>query len=295
MLRNALWKQLSNIDLYNLDPDLPHQIDLVISGGGFLGYYLVGLDRVLKKIQKNHRVHVQRYAGSSVGAFASVAMICCLGDYMIPLYDQLQEDAHFFFKIREYFLHILPPDAFVQCTGRVFVVITRVRFVYGILPVFHKMVVSQFESNEDLVDACMASSNFPFFISPRLFYPYRGCLCMDGVLTRHRPVFEDRVRPQLLVSLDRIPYSWRCIFTPFKNLVLPLIVKGALETEMLFLNYPQDVGALQWYRRATRQQKRSWFRVSFLRKYLIFGLSRLSRGVVSFLEIYRARSRLLGL
>jgi hypothetical protein len=166
---------------------------------------------------------------------------------MVDLYDKLQGNPDFFPRIREYFLAVLPDDAYLRCTGRVHIVISRLDAVCGIIPVLRPMVVSSFTDNEDLVDACMASSNVPFFVSPTFFYRYRGNMCLDGCFTRHVPVFvEGDTRATLVVRLDRIPYSWRAAFTPYRNMVVPLIVRGAIETEMFLLHGDTGTGVLEW-------------------------------------------------
>jgi hypothetical protein len=256
MLRDRLWNQLSSVDLLRMTENVPPEMDLVMSGGGFLGYYLVGVDRVLRKLQQEGKLlKVVRYAGTSVGALASVAMVCNLGDHMIALYDNLQGTPDFFPKIRDYFISILPPDAYEQCTGRVHIVISRLEFLGGFLPHLKPMVVSSFENNHDLVEACMASCSVPYFVSSHLFYPYRGFLCMDGFFTKNVHIFEDSTRPQLVVRLHHIPYSWKSVLRPQENVVLPLIIQGAMETELFFHQSDARVGALEWHSFSSKKVK----------------------------------------
>jgi hypothetical protein len=238
MLRGVLWKHLSHIDLSH--SILPTHIDLIMSGGGFLGYYLLGMDRVFKKLKKTHSLTIVRYAGTSVGSFAAVAMVCGLGDEMLTLYDTLQGNIHYFKELRSSFLSILPPNAYELCSSRVFISISVIDFYHG-FPMLRNIIVSTFSDNSDLVDACMASSNVPFLVSSSFFYMFRGQRCLDGCFTRYIPLFGDCERRQLIVRLDNIPYSWRAIFTPFSNLALPLVIKGALETEMFFTHSDRHV------------------------------------------------------
>lgn len=247
MLGTHLWNQLSCVDLLRMDAHVPPEMDLVMSGGGFLGYYLVGVDRVLRKLQRENKLAIVRYAGTSVGALASVAMVCDLGDFMIELYDNLQGVPDFFPKIREYFAAILPEDAYQRCSGRVHIVISRLEYRFGFFPTLRPMVVSSFHDNHDLIEACMASCSVPYFVSSKLFYPYRGHRCMDGFFTKNVCHFLDHPRPQVVVRLHRIPYSWRSVLSPTENMALPLIVQGAMETELFFHQPDTQVGALEWY------------------------------------------------
>ena len=96
----------------------------------------------------------------------------------------------------------------------------------------------------------MASCSVPYFVSSTLFYRFRGYHCMDGYFTNNVVIPEYAHRPQLVVRLHHIPYSWWTVFTPYEHMVLPLIVQGALETELLFHRSPQQnarVGALEWH------------------------------------------------
>lgn len=254
MLRDVLWKNLSHIDLSH--SAIPTHIDLVMSGGGFLGYYLLGMDRVFKKLKKTHSLTIVRYAGTSVGSFAAVAMVCNLRDEMLTLYDTLQGNIHYFKELRTSFLSILPPNAYELCSSRVFISISVIDFFHG-LPILRNIIVSTFSDNNDLVDACMASSNVPFLVSSSVFYMFRGQRCLDGCFTNYIPLFHDGERRQLIVRLDRIPYSWRAIFTPFSNLALPLVIKGALETEMFFTPSERHVEKNQillWHTPFTRKR-----------------------------------------
>ena len=52
---------------------------------------------------------------------------------------------------------LLPEDAYLQCTGRLFISITVVS-----LTGFKNRLVSEFTSNQDLFEACLASSTIPF-------------------------------------------------------------------------------------------------------------------------------------
>jgi hypothetical protein len=53
----------------------------------------------------------------------------------------------------------IPEDAYIQCSGRLFISITTFDLVRG----FENMIVSQYTSNEDLIEACKASGTIPFF------------------------------------------------------------------------------------------------------------------------------------
>ena len=52
------------------------EIDVVLSGGGFKGFFLVGVWSVLRGMMAQKKLEVKRWAGTSVGAGCAVYMCC---------------------------------------------------------------------------------------------------------------------------------------------------------------------------------------------------------------------------
>ena len=100
----------------------------------------------------------------------------------------------------------IPEDAFIICTNRLFVSIT-VLTRYG--PV--NRIVSEFSSNDDLLEACLASSTLPYLTERRGCRMFRGEYVVDGGLTNNIPVFTDGVRRQLVFRLFDVEYPWRLL------------------------------------------------------------------------------------
>lgn len=221
--------------------EIPCEFDLVISSGGFFGFYMVGVDKMIKRLEKQEIISIRRYSGSSVGAIASVLMCCGISTLsVVEMYERLYNQKNFFIHLRRELLQLLPPDAYERCSDRVFIHTTRLT-PFGI----SSKVYSMFQNNEDLIDACMASSNFPFFISPFIFYRYRGGFYLDGWFTRSIPTFSDS-KHQLIINLNNIQYSWRSYFLPSDESIEGLIVKGAIEVEK-FLSREHPIRAIRWH------------------------------------------------
>ena len=100
----------------------------------------------------------------------------------------------------------IPEDAFIICTNRLFVSIT-VLTRYG--PV--NKIISEYSSNEDLLEACLASSTLPYLTERRGCRTFRGEYVVDGGLTNNIPVFTDGVRRQLVFRLFDVEYPWRLL------------------------------------------------------------------------------------
>lgn len=253
-MRSKIIKAISVECLPGHSPVLPPEFDLVISCGGFFGFYVIGIDRVLKKLEKNGYCKVRRYAGSSVGAICCVLMCCGVPTTnLVEMYERLYRRPDYFLLLRKELLAVLPPDAYLRCSSRVFIHTTRVGF--WLRPV----VFSSYTDNADLVDACLASSNFPFLISPLPVFSYHNEWYIDGCFTRSLPVFDDSSR-QLLVKLYRINYPCIASLFPNDDSIEGLIVKGAVEAEK-FLCRSIKIPVFDWFRRGKddNQKKNTWF------------------------------------
>jgi hypothetical protein len=75
----------------------------------------------------------------------------------------------------------LPPDAHLRCRGNTFVAVTRV------VPVWRPMLVSDFRSREDLIEALMASAHIPLYLDGRWATRFRGQIVIDGGATSFVP------------------------------------------------------------------------------------------------------------
>ncbi|CAI7916295.1 unnamed protein product [Closterium sp. NIES-54] len=76
---------------------------------------------------------------------------------------------------------ILPPNAHLCCNGRIRVAVTQ---VFG-SP--RGVLVDQFDSREDLIDALITSSFVPGYLEPRPATRFRNRLCIDGGLSHFMP------------------------------------------------------------------------------------------------------------
>ncbi|XP_070764049.1 patatin-like phospholipase domain-containing protein 2 [Enoplosus armatus] len=86
--------------------------------------------------------------------------------------------------VRDSLLERLPADAHLRASGKLCVSLTR-------LADGKNVVVSEFDSREELIQVLMCSCFFPFYCG---FIPpsYRGVHYMDGALSNNMPLFEQR-------------------------------------------------------------------------------------------------------
>lgn len=93
-------------------------------------------------------------------------------------------------------LRTLPQDAWQRCSGRVHISIS---VLDGLR--LRNLVVSQFHSNDDLMEACIASSSIPFLSATGFGQRFRGMRVLDGGATKNLPRFDDGLRAQILFKL----------------------------------------------------------------------------------------------
>ncbi|XP_023513040.1 patatin-like phospholipase domain-containing protein 2 [Cucurbita pepo subsp. pepo] len=83
--------------------------------------------------------------------------------------------------LREVLEKFLPDDVHIRCNGRVRVAVTQVFWrPRGLL-------VDQFDSKDDLINAVFTSSFIPGYLAPRPVTVFRNRLCIDGGLTLFMP------------------------------------------------------------------------------------------------------------
>jgi hypothetical protein len=226
MLTNNLLKNMSE---YNLTQTKKYdEIDIAIGGGGYNGFYVFGVNKILKKLIKDNRIQICRYAGTSVGAICCVLMVCNVTDEnIIKFYHNIKHGKDFLANVKKELIRILPDNAYALCSNRVFISLTT-------FPFLTNHVVSTFESNTELVDTCIASSCMPLLVTWRLYYKLKNKLYLDGFISRNLILFNDSCSKQLIIQPHMVEYNILNKFIPKDSAVTALIVKGAIDAELFF-------------------------------------------------------------
>lgn len=218
-------------------------VDFVIGGGGFFGYYLLGIDRIIKKLENHNQIHIERFAGTSVGSISCVFMVCGADtSTMLELYKNIKNRKDYFDLLSSELDRLLPEDAHRRCTGRVFISIS-----YWTLIGLQNIVISEFHTKKDLIEACLASSCLPFLVTNRLFYRFRGMYCLDGVLTKNLAYFKDKKNRQILIKLNRVTYDKYLMMSPSDDSIESLVVKGAIDFDTFLRGEKHNFSSIEWY------------------------------------------------
>ena len=221
----------------------PKEVDVVVSGGGLKGYFLLGARHA---IASRDDIVVRRYSGTSAGAWTAMFMATELSSAdWLATYGLTAEAARaaaadgkgsprLMEAYRDYvwpwLQTVLPDDAYERCSGRLHVTVTRLERS-GVIMKPRPMVVSEFGSNQELFEACVASSCVPGVTQRGVGSVFQEKRTFDGLFSgKNVPCFTDGARPQLVFNLRRIPYSMPAVVSPIDPSIEGLAVSGALQT-----------------------------------------------------------------
>mmetsp|Transcript_30363 Transcript_30363/g.49494 ORF Transcript_30363/g.49494 Transcript_30363/m.49494 type:complete len:247 (-) Transcript_30363:211-951(-) len=137
-----------------------------------------------------------QYAGASGGALVATAMCC--GFSSNEIMKTVLELAEWYraqhiglgileTEMRRRFLALLPEEAWSIVGNKLHI---------AILPLdprkmFRAELVSNFESNEEMVEALLASSYIPLYLGPSLATKFRNEIVVDGGLVNAVPIFKN--------------------------------------------------------------------------------------------------------
>eukprot|EP01018_Ginkgo_biloba_P035145 Gb_20019 [translate_table: standard] len=166
------------------------------SAAGLLFPYHLGVAQCL--IERGYITENTPLAGSSAGAIvcAVIASGSSMQDAMMAT-KELAQDCRLngtAFRLgavlRVVLDKFLPDDAHIRASGRIRVAITQV------FRSPRALLIDQFDSKEDLIDAVFTSSFIPGYLAPRPVTIFRNRICIDGGLTLFMPptVAENTVR-----------------------------------------------------------------------------------------------------
>ncbi|XP_039617766.1 patatin-like phospholipase domain containing 3 [Polypterus senegalus] len=169
--------------------------NISFAGCGFLGVYHIGVASCLQEQAPYLIKDVNKIYGASAGALTAAALVCkaCLGECCADVMEVAKEarkrnlgPLHPTFNLvkilRNGLYRNLPDDAHVLATGRLCISLTRVSDGENVL-------VSEFNSKEELIQALICSSFVPIYCG--LIPPsFRGVRYVDGGISNNLPQYE---------------------------------------------------------------------------------------------------------
>jgi len=168
-------------------------MNVSFAGCGFLGLYHVGVASCLKTYAP--QLYLRKVAGASAGSMAAVALLADLplGEMtsnVLKIATEARKRTLGPFSpsfnitqiIADGLIKMLPDDVHLKVNGKLHVSLTKVYDGKNIL-------VSQFESKQEVIDVVLASTFIPIFsgwLPPR----YRGTRVIDGGYSDNLPILD---------------------------------------------------------------------------------------------------------
>lgn len=187
----------------------PVQVSFAGSGGMY--HYYLGIAKVL---QDNFYLDNVIFGGTSGGCFPALLLV--LGRDIDAVHYSinrtiLEEAADSWLGslfrwngiARKHMLEYLDPDSYLLANGKLHVSITRVK-PWG------NEIVSEWLSNEDMINCIQCSSFIPLIFEPKIWHWYRDAHYIDGGLTNNKVhLYPDMPHVYITTTMWReANYNW---------------------------------------------------------------------------------------
>uniref|UniRef100_A0A914HQX1 PNPLA domain-containing protein n=1 Tax=Globodera rostochiensis TaxID=31243 RepID=A0A914HQX1_GLORO len=179
--------QGSSADHTNSNSRVPQ---LSFAGCGFLCIYHAGVGAAIKEYAPH--LMRSRVKGSSAGAIAAAGLICdlCVSNATSTILQVVTEarvgslqalspNFDIIGLLRKGLEQSFPANAHILCNGRLFISATRARD-------YKNVIISEFDSREELIQAIICSCFIPFYCGLNAPY-YRGEQYIDGGFSDNQP------------------------------------------------------------------------------------------------------------
>ena len=124
------FNSLKNINNYNIKY---YEFDIVISGGGFAGYYYAGTFEIFKYLERLNKIKINKIYATSAGVLAGIFYLCNINtiDWMNSYNYAKQNNKEDFHEILIKNLKTyLPPNAHILCNNILNIVVSK-RTIFG--------------------------------------------------------------------------------------------------------------------------------------------------------------------
>ena len=185
----------------NLDKsNLPKKMNLVLDGGAFNGGYIGGMLLYIRELERLKLTKIHKISGCSIGAILA----------LLYLSDNMDKGIDFFEKILTSLRKTLNLSEIIPIIRNIVELVdisklnNKLFITYYDISEMKQIVVSTYNSKEDLVTTVIRSSFLPYIINGDLKYQDKYC---DG-FTPH--IFKKDNIPNLFISpqiLKKIKYS----------------------------------------------------------------------------------------
>jgi len=215
-------------------------VQLVISGGGFTGFYGVGIGHIINNYMNTQKI--KGIIGTSAGTLCAVYIACNIS--VLDWYETSQiinSEVKKGYTLLEamYYVNnkVLPDNAHILCNQfNVEIVATKVT-LFGL----EKKIFRYFTSREELLQCICASCCLPYLINWKFPYSIKinGEYYIDGCLIDNVPIKKKCLYDQIVIKNYNIPYPFMYRFSPSDKNIHKIMIQGA-EDFIEFINNPKE-------------------------------------------------------
>ena len=253
-------KYLDNIDFDDFEIKYNY-FDVILAGGGFKGYYHLGLYKILKHLEKKNKIKIRYIVGTSTGAISAIIYVCNLDfNRWVDTFYKIKENMHksdLHKTVIEIMKDELPENAYQLCTNRIKITTSKLT-MFG----FVEEIFDKFDSNDHLLQVLSASIKIPYLTSKSIFgEKINSYYYYDGFFTRIAPIIFNSDLPQLFVKTYATNYSNSLSLKPVDSHIELLSLRGAYESKKFF-KYEKKNKILKWIEPKYKRK------ISFYKKYI---------------------------
>jgi hypothetical protein len=237
MNNTSLLKEYVKALVQNVDKQtLPKKIDLVFSGGGFNGFFAMGVAMYVLELRRQGHIKIARLSGCSIGSL--VALLCLIDkdedidEWFTDIAACFRTNhnlAEYHDMVRKGVMRLLPTDDMSQINGHLFI-------NFHDLKKKKKKVVSKYRNREHLIECILRSGHIPHIVDGNIKYKDRYS---DGI----SPYIFDASPGVNILFVEIVTFNKLCHFIPHKTEINPQsrLLVGVADANEFFTRGSSDM------------------------------------------------------
>ena len=220
MLKKYIHSLIDNTEKNNI----PKDMNLIIDGGAFTGAQTAGCLYYIKELEKLNITKVNKISGCSIGSLLGYMYLTDTLEYIPQYYKILLQYARKKVKFKKVIelieSHVKKTD-YTCANNRLFI-------SYNNIDTIENVIISEYKSEQELIDYIIRSSFLPFIINGKLRYKEKYC---DGFLPY---LFNKSSSSTLFISLINIRNIKHTIYSNNDNNIWNKLFDGVEDINLFF-------------------------------------------------------------
>ena len=211
----------------NLDKtNIPKKMNLVLDGGAFNGGYMGGVLFYIKELERLKITSVDKISGCSIGAISALLYFSDNIDYSISIFEQVLTSLRATLCLSK----IIPLVKSVVDLVDIDKINNKLFITYYDIETMQQVLVSTYNSKEELLEVVIRSSFIPYLIDGNLSYKDRYC---DGCSPY---IFKKEDIPTLFISLQKFSKLHNIIYIKNEVNIWSRLLDGIADMNGFFAN-----------------------------------------------------------